>query len=97
MGGSRSIPPPPPHSDYDVNLSPDGARIAFTSDRQGGASEIWIADRDGSDPMPVTRGTLSAGSPRWSPDSRQLVFDRLSEDGRGQSMSSIRAPASRDG
>src|SRR6476659_10465897 len=70
------------HSDYDVNLSPDGTRIAFTSDRQGGASEIWIANRDGSNPTPVTQGTLSAGSPRWSPDTRLLVFDRLSEDGR---------------
>ena len=70
------------HSDYDVNLSPDGTRIAFTTDRQGGASEIWIADRNGSNPTPVTQGTLSAGSPRWSPDSRLLVFDRLSEDGR---------------
>jgi serine/threonine protein kinase/Tol biopolymer transport system component len=70
------------HSDYDVNLSPDGTRIAFTTDRQGGASEIWIADRNGNNPTPVTQGTLSAGSPRWSPDSRLLVFDRLSEDGR---------------
>ncbi len=84
------------HSDYDINLSPDGRRIAFTTDRQGGASEILIANGDGSDPRPVTRGTLSAGSPRWSPDTRLLVFDRLSEVDRPGLCRRPARPASRD-
>src|SRR5205085_5731833 len=56
-------------------LSPDGTKVAFQSD-QGGSSEIWMCDVDGSNLIALTsfRGPLT-GSPRWSPNGRSIVFD----------------------
>jgi serine/threonine protein kinase/Tol biopolymer transport system component len=61
--------------DGDAVYSPDGQRIAFSSNR-GGARELWVANADGEDAQPVTsfNGPI-LGTPRWSPDGRQLVFD----------------------
>lgn len=62
-------------------LSPDGRRIAFTSDRSG-ASEVWVADRDGSKPVQLTEGPGRLQSyARWSPEGKQLVFASQAEDG----------------
>jgi len=60
---------------HNPHFSPDGKRIAFSSDRTGN-DEIWISNSDGSEQRPVTSfGSASAGSPRWSPDGKRLVFD----------------------
>jgi Tol biopolymer transport system component len=62
-------------------ISPDGSRIAFVSDRTGNR-EIWVCDREGQNAMQLTSfGGSSTGAPRWSPDSRQIVFDSRA-DGR---------------
>jgi Tol biopolymer transport system component/DNA-binding winged helix-turn-helix (wHTH) protein len=56
-------------------ISPDGKLIAFDSNRSGN-SEIWICDRDGSNPLQLTSfGGPPTGTPRWSPDSRRIVFE----------------------
>jgi len=52
--------------------SPDGRRIAFNSNRSG-AYEIWVCDRDGSNPVRLT-STGHAMWPRWSPDGRRIAF-----------------------
>ncbi len=58
-----------------VQLSPDGKRIAFFSQRSG-SSEIWLAGSDGSNPIQLTSFSgPSAGSPRWSPDGQSIAFD----------------------
>jgi Tol biopolymer transport system component len=55
--------------------SPDGRRIAFTSNR-GGVRQIWEADADGLNPVPLTSFSDGiAGSPRWSPDGLTIAFD----------------------
>jgi Tol biopolymer transport system component len=60
-------------------FSPDGKRIAFSSNR-GGVSQIWVADADGSNPVALTHFTEGeAGSPRWSPDGQTIVFDARPE------------------
>jgi len=49
--------------------SPDGRRIAFTSQPTGSTAEIWIIDADGSNPVALTLDQAGASkrSPSWSP------------------------------
>ena len=62
-------------SQYSPQVSPDGRRIVFSSDRSG-SREIWICDWDGRNARQLTfhRGTHT-GTPRWSPDGRSIVYD----------------------
>ena len=49
-------------------FSPDGSRIAFTSDRAGG-DNIWTMDVDGENKKQVTKETFRlTNNPTWSPD-----------------------------
>src|SRR3984893_16657483 len=54
-------------------ISPDGRKLAYMSDRSG-TMEIWVSDLDGNNALQLT-AIGSAGTPRWSPDSRSIVFD----------------------
>jgi Tol biopolymer transport system component/DNA-binding winged helix-turn-helix (wHTH) protein len=57
------------------DISPDGASIAFRSNRTG-SDEIWIADNEGRNPRQLTHfGGPLTGRPRWSPDGRWVAFD----------------------
>ncbi len=60
-------------------ISPDGKKLAFMSDRSG-TMEIWVSDRDGTNPVQVT-AVGSAGTPRWSPDSQSIAFDASDRTG----------------
>ena len=53
--------------------SPDGSKIAFTSDR-GGGDNIWIMNADGSDKQPVTKEDFRLlNNPTWSPDGHDIA------------------------
>jgi Tol biopolymer transport system component len=55
-------------------FSPDGRWLAFRSGRSG-ASEVWLADADGSNARQLTHlSAYIAGYPHWSPDGQFLVF-----------------------
>ena len=54
--------------DMQPRYSPDGASIAFTSDR-GAGDNLWIMARDGSNATAVTSESFRLlNSPAWSPD-----------------------------
>jgi Tol biopolymer transport system component len=57
-----------------AQLSPDGKRIVFESDRLG-YSEIWACDSDGSNCGQLTSLHGIAGAPRWSPDGQYIAFE----------------------
>ncbi len=62
-------------------FSPDGRRLAFTSDR-GGGDNLWVMGVDGSDPSAVTDESFRLVSqPDWSPDGR-FVYGRKHFTGR---------------
>ena len=60
-------------SETHPDISPDGSRVAFVSDRTGYA-EIWTMDPQGAEPTQVTSLGSVARHPRWSPDGRRLAF-----------------------
>jgi Tol biopolymer transport system component/DNA-binding winged helix-turn-helix (wHTH) protein len=64
--------------DLDMQFSPDGTRIAFTSHRSG-QSEVWVSSRDGSQAKQLTNfaGGGRVGSPSWSADGKWIAFDAI--------------------
>lgn len=64
-----------PGRDGNPSYSPDGREIVFVSDRSG-SREIWKMQRDGSQPVQLTRDSVdnSAARPVYSPDGQHLIF-----------------------
>lgn len=59
--------------DMQPRFSPDGSRIAFTSDR-GGGDNIWVMGGDGTGVRQVTNETFQLlNGPTWSPDGRFIA------------------------
>ncbi|WP_425408050.1 amidohydrolase family protein [Hyphococcus sp.] len=59
--------------DMQPRFSPDGSKIAFTSDR-GGGDNIWIMNADGSDKRQVTSEDFRLlNNPTWSPDGQYIA------------------------
>jgi Tol biopolymer transport system component len=68
--------------DFDPQISTDGKRVAFSTDRSGKGTEIWVAALDGTGARRIAAATgRGQGSPRWSPDDRWIAWDGVSEDG----------------
>jgi imidazolonepropionase-like amidohydrolase/Tol biopolymer transport system component len=80
IGGSTAAAPATrlttgPAFDMQPRFSPDGRRIAFTSDR-GGLFNIWVMDADGKNPTAVSREEKWwVNSPAWAPDG-DFIFAR---------------------
>ena len=61
-----------------ASFSPDHKHVAFESNRSG-SWQVWVGDADGSNLTKISKG-VQAGFPRWSPDSRRLVYYQKEED-----------------
>ena len=69
--------------DAQPRFSPDGSRIVYTSDADGGQN-IWIRSLDGSETKQISKGDANrAESPEWMPDGDYVVAAMGDFRGRG--------------
>jgi len=61
-------------SDSGPSWSPDGTRIAFTSQRDG-LPLVYVMNADGSNQINITQSTtLDSSDPEWAPDGTSIAF-----------------------
>jgi len=75
-------------SDIHPRWSPDGSRLAFSSNRSG-RYEIWTVAADGSNPRQVTDGPGDKTWPAWSPDGARILFSHTQGGRAGLSLVSL--------
>jgi Tol biopolymer transport system component len=66
-------------SAQDASFSPDGKSVAYVAFPEG---TLWRADRDGSHRIQLAQPPDYAGNPRWSPDSKEIVFETTNPNDR---------------
>lgn len=71
-----------------VSFSPDGKSLAYTAFPEG---TLWRTDLDGSNRMQLTQPPDMVINPRWSPDSKEIVFETMSPNHQHQSIHRVSA------
>jgi Tol biopolymer transport system component len=56
-----------------VDVSPDGKRLLFSSDRTGN-QDLWVMPVEGGELQQLTMDPTPDWSPMWSPDGREIAF-----------------------
>ena len=75
-------------NDWQPSWSPDGERIAFSSDRKGDFEnfEIYMMDTDGGNQQKLTNHRGDDWSPSWSPDGERIAFMSERDGGRNSEI-----------
>jgi uncharacterized protein YjdB len=80
-GDARALTTEGQGANLDPAVSPDGQRIAFTSTR-GGTYDVFVMDRDGSNPQPALVSPGKETKPVWFPDGALGFLQERTERGR---------------
>ena len=96
-GAARQLTSGDDWNDTEPQWSPDGARVAFVSDRTGReyddnwTSDVWTIPVGGGELSRVSDGTGRNRTPAWSPDGRTIAF--LNNRDRGEPPTILLAPS----
>ena len=63
-----------PASDFQPDWAPDGERLVFQSDRDGGQDDIYVMNADGSGITNITSHPDNDRLPVWSRDGQWIAF-----------------------
>jgi dipeptidyl aminopeptidase/acylaminoacyl peptidase len=73
--------------------APDGSSIAFLSNRDGKAKQLYVLPTAGGEPRRLTELDEDAAEPAWAPDSTRLAFSsRVRDEGYGEEDERKRRP-----
>ena len=61
------------HLDHTPRIAPDGASVAFLSNRETDADQVWVVPVGGGEPRRLTSFQRGATALAWSPDGRWLA------------------------
>ncbi len=86
-----------PKRDSAPRWSPDGAQIAFLSNRDGEKNQLYVMSASGGEPRQLTSLDHGAGPGNWSTDGKWILFaarvpkEKLPEDKEGRELWKNRA------
>lgn len=76
----QSASPPPPVQNGSLPVvSPDGSRIAFTSNR-GGMNDVFVISTNGKDERQLTNTRESEGNLAWTASGKHILFSVFKDD-----------------
>ncbi|MBK6304495.1 MAG: S9 family peptidase [Gemmatimonadetes bacterium] len=62
--------------DASPRWSPDGTRLAYTSDK-GGSGQLYVRWNDTGESIALTNGAIPPAGPTWSPDGKLIAFTQF--------------------
>lgn len=97
-GGKISALVAGPGNSTEPTWSPDGTRLAFISDRDGGEPAIFITRWDGTNTVRISPDNQKVGNPAWHPKGNKIVYYAEESAGRSHTnIFSVHVPSSGSG